>query len=254
MSNVPLNGLVSWWKLDESSGTRYDSHGTNHLSPQNGPGYNAVDYKWGASMDCERNSSQHAEISQASQTGLSFGNEDFTYGAWWRAEDLAGGVSRYIFGKWNDNGVNDREFLLFSGASDAKFRAYISSDGSSSTNIGWGTGASTGTWYFVVCWHDATANTINIQVNNGTPLSNSHTTGANQNDSAPFYIGQGDRNNYGWDGEIDEAFVYSRVLTSGERTLLYNSGNGVTYGAGQKARFHRRSRTPGLVTVYEDQG
>ena len=251
MSQVPLDELVSWWKLDEASGTRYDAHADNDLTQNGGPVWNTTDYKYVASMDCEASSDQYAYITQANQTGLSFGNEDFTWGAWWRAESIAGGTSKYIMGKWNDDGVNDREFLLFSGATDAKFRAYISSDGSSSTNIGWGSAASLSTWYFVVCWHDSVANTINIQVNNGTPLSNSHTTGANQNDNGIFGVGKTCR--WGWDGEIDEAFVYSRVLTSGERTALYNSGNGMTYGAGQRATRYRRDRTPGLITVYEDQ-
>jgi len=31
-------GLVSWWNLNESTGTRFDSHGTNHLTPANTPG------------------------------------------------------------------------------------------------------------------------------------------------------------------------------------------------------------------------
>lgn len=29
------DNLISWWSLDEASGTRYDSHGTNHLTDNN---------------------------------------------------------------------------------------------------------------------------------------------------------------------------------------------------------------------------
>jgi hypothetical protein len=32
-----VNGLVSYWKLDEASGTRVDAVGTNHLTPTNAP-------------------------------------------------------------------------------------------------------------------------------------------------------------------------------------------------------------------------
>ncbi len=36
-----LQGLVSWWRLDEASGTREDAHGTNDLTDNNsvGQGY-----------------------------------------------------------------------------------------------------------------------------------------------------------------------------------------------------------------------
>ena len=91
MSQVPLDELVSWWKLDEASGTRYDAHADNDLTQNGGPVWNTTDYKYVASMDCEASSDQYAYITQANQTGLSFGNEDFTWGAWWRAESIAGG-------------------------------------------------------------------------------------------------------------------------------------------------------------------
>ena len=49
-SNPGTTGLVSYWALDETSGTRYDSHGSNDLTDNNTVGYttgvqgNAADF------------------------------------------------------------------------------------------------------------------------------------------------------------------------------------------------------------------
>ncbi|MBU0513002.1 MAG: hypothetical protein KJ638_15045, partial [Chloroflexi bacterium] len=47
-----IDGLVAWWSLDETSGTRYDSHGGNHLSDNNTVGYSTG--KQGNSANFER--------------------------------------------------------------------------------------------------------------------------------------------------------------------------------------------------------
>jgi hypothetical protein len=79
-----------------------------------------------------------------------------------------------------------------------------------------------------VAWHDAGADTINIQVNNGTVDS---TTGVFGN-SETFIIGGekvGAGADFEFDGLIDEAGIRNRVLTTAERTELYNSGSGRTH-------------------------
>ena len=85
---------------------------------------------------------------------------------------------------------------------------------------------STGASYFVVGWHDSVNNTLNIQVNNGTVNSLAWTAGV-LNGSADFAIGaRRDTAPLYFDGRIDAVGLWKRVLTSGERTSLYNSGTG----------------------------
>jgi hypothetical protein len=85
----------------------------------------------------------------------------------------------------------------------------------------------------VAVWHDAVADTLNIQVNDGT-VDFMATGGALQSANvAPLDIGRrsGTSSNIYWDGRIDQVMFWKRVLTSGERTQLYNSGSGVTVGS-----------------------
>jgi YD repeat-containing protein len=89
-------------------------------------------------------------------------------------------------------------------------------------------------------WHDAGADTINIQVNNGSVDSTAWTLGV-YDGNAPFNIGRigGDSPSY-HDGAIDEVVLYKRVLTLDERTWLYNGGGG-------------RTTTPITTTLTYDQ-
>ena len=73
-----LTNLVSYWTLDEASGTRADSHGTNHLTPTNAPV--GATGKIGNGCDFESSSAQY--LSCASNPTLQTGDVDFTIAAW----------------------------------------------------------------------------------------------------------------------------------------------------------------------------
>lgn len=225
--DIPLaSGLVSYWALDEASGTRNDSHGSNHLTDNatvagtTGKISNAADFEAGNSE----------YLSLASNADVQTGDIDFTFAAWVNLESAAG--LRTILSKFN-NTSNLREYLLDYSATTSRFRFTVSSNGTSTTTVSADNfgAASLATWYFVVAWHDATANTINIQVNNGTPNSAAHTGGVFTG-SAAFRIGaavaSGGAPAY-FDGLIDEVAFWKRALTDAERTDLYNSGSGRNY-------------------------
>lgn len=96
----------------------------------------------------------------------------------------------------------------------------------------WNGTPTTGTWYFIVGWHDPNANTLNIQVNNGTPTTRSHSYGiydGSLSSTRQIKIGALVGYYQYMDGLMDEVSVWKRVLTADERTWLYNNGNGRTY-------------------------
>jgi hypothetical protein len=83
-------------------------------------------------------------------------------------------------------------------------------------------------WYFLLAWHDATNDLIWLSVNNATPQSTAWTYGT-FNGTGEFRIG-GDQGGAGlFEGRIDEVAIWSRVLTSDERTALFNAGAGKYY-------------------------
>ena len=219
------DNLISYWELEEASGTRNDSHGTNHLTDNNTV-LNAAG-KVGNAADFEDTSSEY--LSCADNATLSVGNIDFTLCAWVRLESKPshkmdilgkhGGSDMEYDLRWNN--LTDRfELRVCSGPSDANLQIAESLSGAPST----------ATFYFIVAWHDATANTVNIQVNNGTVDSVTHTFGS-YDSGASFKIGGFTDFNEYWDGLIDQVGFWKRVLTAPERTSLYNSGNGLSYAA-----------------------
>lgn len=217
-----LTDLISYWKLDEPSGNALDVHGTNHLTDTNAVGTAAG--KVGTARDFERDSSQY--FTTASNASLQIGTSAFTFAAWVKLESL---VQTWFIGK--DDASSNREYALIY---DGGFAVFITTNG---TNGGMvflpstmGT-PSLGVWYFVVFGRETSPgpNRIFLQVNNGTE----NTAGMAGNvfsGSAPFRIGAcGAAPLNTHDGLLDEIGFWKRVLTSDERTELYNSGNGKTY-------------------------
>lgn len=221
-----LDGLISYWKLDEASGTRVDSHtGGNDLTDNNT--VTQVAGKISNAGQFTLANSEH--LSRADNISLSTGDIDFTIAGWVYLDTKPGEMG--LFGKYTIGG-NQREYLVSYESGGDRFRFYISNNGTATTtidanNLG---SPSTGTWYYIVAWHDATANTINIQVNNGTVNSTAHTTGAFDSSSS-FNIGAiGDPLLY-HNGRVDEVGFWKKVLTSDERTQLYNGGSGLAYSS-----------------------
>ena len=220
-----LTDLVAHWKLDEVGGTRNDSHGSSHLSEVGLP--TGVVGKIGNAVSL--NGSTMA-LSCADNADLSMGDVDFTVAAWVQLASTPVG-DMYALGK-GVIGAHTHEYLLGYAGSNGELR-FMVADSLSSGSISASTfgPVSTSTWYFVVAWHDASADTINIQINDGTVDSDSYADGSFDSSDA-FAIGRpgGTAGNY-WNGLIDSVSVWRRVLTAGERTQLYNSGSGLDYGS-----------------------
>ena len=217
--------LISYWKLDETSGTRVDSFGTNDLTDNNtvtsGTG------KVGNAGQFTLSNSEY--LSHADNASLSTGDIDFTIACWFNPDSIAvnsclmaKGVASVSFG-------DEYDLRLLSASS---VRLTVNDGVSVSNTVEGGGPFSTGAWYFIVAWHDSVANTINIQVNNGGILSGAHSAGS-YNSTGQFLIGAVPTTipSSFWDGRIDEVGFWKKVLTSQERTDLYNNGNGNTYNS-----------------------
>lgn len=222
-----LDNLEGYWRLEESSGTRYDqSKNGNHMTANNSPGQTV-----GKVGNCATLTSASSQFMSApSNSSIQVGDIPFTISCWVKASTL--GSDRTIISKY-DNNNNKREWSLGYLFSNLRFRFIVSSDGGSvntSSVLADALGApSVGVWYFVVAWHDPDANTVNIQVNNGTANSASWSSGVFSSTS-PLQAGCiGSTQIQFWDGSIDEIGFWKRILTTAEKTELYNSGSGVSF-------------------------
>lgn len=217
-----LTGLVAYWKLDEASGNRADSVGANTLTDNNT--VTSTTGKVGSAADFEVDNSESLSISD--NAVLSMGNIDFTLAGWVMLDTKT--AIRAVIAKYTTVG-NQREYMVRYESATDRFVFRVSADGVNNTavsadNLG---SPSTDAWYFIVAWHDAAADTINIQVNNGAANSTAHATGVLDGTSV-FYLGSREGTDF-FDGLIDETGLWKRALTAAERAYLYNGGAGRTY-------------------------
>jgi hypothetical protein len=220
-----LTNLVSYWKLDEASGNATDAHGSSTLTDNNTVG--TTTGKINGARSFVAASSEYLSIADNADLSVS-GNTHFAVSCWVNLASKA--ALRNFLTKWDNTG-NQRAYRLEYDSGGDRFQMQVSGDGSSATTVvanNFGS-PSTATWYHIVAWHDATADTINICVNNGTPNSAAHSTGVFDN-TAVFAIGARQGPFGLWDGAIDEVgFWKGRILDATARTALYNSGSGLSY-------------------------
>ena len=220
-----LNGLVSYWKFDESSGNALDSVGTNTLT-NNG----AIQYALGKinnAADLESSSSQYYSLSDASQTGLDPA-ADFSWCEWVNYESLPTAYQNVYLAKRGPSNFS-YQFGLYDNSGQFEFDAILSSNGTSLTEktINWT--PSTGTWYHLCFSYKASTGTGKFYVNGsqfgsdltGFPTSVFDGTGA-------VYISWDTVAGY-LDGKMDETGFWSRELSSAEISQLYNGGAGKQY-------------------------
>ena len=221
-----LTNLVAYWKLDETSGSRADSAGTNTLTDNNT--VTAAAGKIGNAGQFTAASSEYLDI--ADNAALSMGNIDFTMWAWVYLDSEVS--DRSIIGKWGSSGaLAALEYELGYSSSSDRFRfrvadGIITLGSVSANNFG---AITTATWYFVVGYHDAAGDVIGISVNDGAANTTAYSAGV-LNGANRFALGRaGEFNGNYWNGRIDEVGVRKQLLTATERTSLYNNGNGLSY-------------------------
>ena len=227
--NGLLNNLIAYWKLDEASGNRADSHTNGYTLTDDNTVTSAVGVIGNAAAFTATN---YERLSIASNANLAAGDVAFTLAAWVNVAARTNGKYRRIVSKEN-SAVSARCYALFTdgdGAGAVRFSVYVGGTVKQASIAYPATG-----WHFFVGWHDAIADTVNLQMDNGSVASTA-TDGALQAAStAPFWIGGMPANPTNeityWNSSIDEVGFWKRVLSADDRTALYNAGNGLAYTA-----------------------
>ena len=221
-----IDGLQSYWKFDESSGSAADAHGPNTLTNNNTIPYVAAKINNGA--DLESGSTQY--FNAADSASLSF-TSDMSWSFWIKPESEAG--DPVIIQKWGAAG--QRAYYVQLRFSVNKVRLGTSAGGTTLNEGDVTVPAFTTdgtTWYHVVVAYTASAGTFDVYtqgVNRGTSdaVDTSLADGTSNFVFGMYNEGGGNSNFY--DGVLDEAGAWNKVLTSGEVTSLYNGGNGLAY-------------------------
>ena len=232
--NGLLNNLIAYWPGNEVAGNALDLH-TNalHLTDTN-----TVTSNPGLSYPLARqytaaNAEYHTR--PGDDALLSAGDTDFTL-ALCIYMDSKPGSSMIVAGK-DQIGATVREYdILWNQATD-RYR-WIVFDG---TNLIGDVSANTfgvpalNTWYLVVAWHNAVANTVSIQINGGV-VDVAGTGGVPGDTLAVFQLSMLNVL-YRWDGRANPTMFWKSapgaggILTAAQRTALWNGGVPLTYAA-----------------------
>lgn len=219
-----IDNIVSYWKLDESSGNAADSAGSNTLTNNNSTVFAAAKINNGG--DFERSNGNFFEITDGSQSGLDL--TDMSISAWFKLESLpTTGQAYSIAAKMGHGGTNAYELAYCNEGGTLRFQYYTES-GLGGGAFKYDTTLSTGTWYHVVITLSGTTAQYYLD---GSSVSGTGSSYAPRNATSPFRIGSGnlmEATDY-FDGFIDEVGIWSRAISSAEVTELYNSGTGLSY-------------------------
>jgi hypothetical protein len=214
--------LVSYWKLEESSGTREDIHSTNDLTDNNTVTSATGIIDTGA--DFESTNSEWLSIADGSQSGLDILAE-LSLSFWVKPEGTSGSNP---IGKWQTTG-NQRQYRAEISGTAITFQ--VSTNGTEQAGNTLTVGSltlSAGTWYHIVLVRSGATMQIYL---NGKMVGNASISASGNlyNGTGAFTIGAiATPANY-FDGIMDEVAVYSRALHYGDVLDLYDEGTAIPY-------------------------
>lgn len=199
--------LEAYWKLDEVSGTRYDSVGGYDLIKRN------TDMTSSAGKI-----NKGVQLSASGQLrnidGVGNANRDFTVAGWLNMSSLA--ENAYLI-----MGVRDiTDSITWAILYDAPLQRFTFSIDNTAPFITAPIVPATDTWYFISASYNAATKEISMRVNNGAPNTET-TTGTPPIGTGVLLGGAGS-------ARIDEVGIWTKVLTDEEITTLYNNGAGAT--------------------------
>lgn len=206
------DNLISCWTLDEASGNRADSFGSNTLTDTN-----AV----GSATGKISNAAGGFSVTKALDGGniLPASGNNLTFQFWVKINSTLSSdkfvISKGVLSSNYDFALYLRNTGLYTMFGNANTLAdFASTSWNVDTN-----------WHHIILTYNGSG-TWTIYQDNGTADTVSITAG---NTAVSFDIGNLQTSlAFGYDGLIDEFAVWSRVISSGERTQLYNSGSGTS--------------------------
>jgi hypothetical protein len=224
-----LDNIVAHWKLDEASGTRVDETTNNNDLTDNNTVAQATG-KINDAADFEASQSEYLSITDGSQTGLDF-TGDFSVSMWFKLESAVTGWQPMIS---KDDGQPNRSYFFgLRDVSGDNYEWVISTAGTNATTNHYraaaGSTFSTGVWYHLVMAYDASAGTIACYLDGSLDATITGAPSSIYNSGATFEMGSYTLNSLYFDGILDEVTLTSDVITSGEASTLYNSGNGLEW-------------------------
>jgi hypothetical protein len=215
--------LISYWKLDESSGNAADSFASNPLTNTG-----TCTYAGGLINNAAQNASSGQYLGVTNTLGLAV-NSDFSLSMW---INLAS----------EDTNDHDIWGMVFTGGSGALWRIMyeynggtrrlrLYRNGSTTTFVDITGNIANGSWLHLGISYTGGTGAIKLYKNYSTTATGTHTNTGSQGSGNQFTIlnSQGSGFSSPLAGKMDEVGIWSRVLSDTEFSTLYNGGAGYAY-------------------------
>ena len=214
-----LTDLVSYWDMDEISGTRYDAHGSNNLTDNNTVGYDTGIIDNAAAFVAANTE----YLSHTDNEGLSLGSDQsFTWAGWFYLSDSTT-TGQIIVDKSPVGGAETREYRVK--VINGELKATV---GNGTTSISLNSDAlTTTTWYHFALVHDADQDMVRLHINNA--VTSTAWTSGTQDTTSDVRLGYQLNNSSPLDGNLDQIGFWKRALNTTEIAALYNNGGGKSY-------------------------
>ena len=231
-SGTAHQNLLVWWPMTEFVGNRHDLFHRATLT-QNGTVSSVADGPLDRAAEFVSSATNYLETPD--NAAWPDGNVDWSLGFWARWDSKAAHIcaaTKYVSAgnqrSWyaNYNFSTDRmQFLVFPNGTTTYTLVVADTFGA----------ISTGTWYWVCCYHDGTNDLIGISINGGAYDTAAHSTGV-YNGTAALQIGRNE-GNQPWNGDIGPTGIWGgKILTAAENTAIYGAGVGANVGRLQGVR------------------
>lgn len=212
--------LVSYWKLDESSGNASDSVGSNTLTNNNGVTYSAGKLGNGANF-------VDASSQSLSATALSLVTNAWTFGGWFNPSATDTSNKTFFSYAPTSGSINK---IQIEGLVSGNIRCLaFNSSGTLCKDYRTTVNLSASVWSHVAMTWDGSTLKVYINGIESGVTKVTDTSLTNTNTSRSFALGQEVSSTNYWNGSIDEVGVWSRALTADEVSQLYNSNRALAY-------------------------
>lgn len=199
--------LISWWKLDESSGDAFDSSGNTLKLVNTNVTFSSGRIDGAASFN--------GSDSYFNNLGPDLANRSFSISSWLYANNLS---ADRVWLNIGSNSVSDQALHLRLTSTGALRFGFYFDDLDTAGNV-----FTAGAWHQVVYTYDATTNRRVIYVDGVQKATDIAAADFSGNSDA--YLGSWATDEI-WNGKIDDVKVYKRVLTSSEIADLAAGGTG----------------------------
>lgn len=210
-----LDGLMGYWKLDETSGNAVDSSGSGYTGTSSNITYTA-------SGKISRCYTFNGTTSNVALGNIIKPTTALSFSIW--TKDGGQSAEKFIIGNTiYDTAWRGWRFTRYTGNSVGIFL----SDGSTYLDQAYGSNYSDDAWHNTIfTWNGTTA----YFYKDGVKSSAYNWSGTiSYNATHNLRFGANDSGSLVYDGEIDEVGIWNRALTDAEASWLYNSGSGLTH-------------------------